>query len=163
MMRSWTETQALAERAARGAEVPFAQSARFGAAAARHLAENRDSAQLSKALNEPDVLLQLSLAVERAIESASTGTEVQHMPSGSVSLLQSYIESMPCSAEAQPDATGLVVRIDLSEPTTRKRPARVDVPDDLWAEMEALAKLTYVPDSAASRDKGAGAGLMELD
>ncbi|MEP1536809.1 MAG: hypothetical protein ABJQ34_05885 [Paracoccaceae bacterium] len=162
-MRSWAETQTLAERAARGAEVPFAQSAWFGAAAARHLAADRNADELSFVLSAPDALIKLSVAIERAIEKASMGVAEHHIHETPVDLVYSYVESMPCSADVKPDASGLVVRIDLSEPTKRDRPACVSVPDTLWARMEQLARLSLVPNSAASRDKEAGADLMKFD
>ena len=162
-LRPWTETQALAERAARGAEVPFAQSAWFGAAAARHLSTGRNPEDLSFVLAAPDALIKLSGAVERAIEKASMGVAEHRIDETPVDLVLSYLESMPCAAETRLGASGLVVRIDLAELTTRDRPADVPVPDALWSRMEQLARLSLVPNSAASRDKEAGADLMKFD
>ena len=163
MKRSWSETQAMAERAACGAEVPFAQAARFGAAAACHLAAGRDPAEIGLVLAAPDALVRLSLAVERLIERASMKPGAQEMAETPRDLALSYIESMPCAALVERGDTALHVNVDLASPAERIRPARVDVPDDLWAQMEMLAARTYVPDSAASREQGAGAGLMDLD
>lgn len=163
MMCSWSDIQAMADRAARGAEVPFAQSAWFGAAAARHLAAGRNPDDLSVVLSAPDRLIKLSLSVERAIEKASMGAAVQRIDESPIDLLRSYVESMPCAADAQFDAAGLVVRIKLGEQTKRERPSQVAVPDGLWAQMEELARQSYVPGNAASRDKEVGADLMKLD
>ena len=61
------------------------------------------------------------------------------------------------------DDHALSVRPNLAELTTRDRPADVPVPDALWSRMEQLARLSLVPNSAASRDKEAGADLMKFD
>ncbi|MEP6018109.1 MAG: hypothetical protein ABJ251_06460 [Paracoccaceae bacterium] len=162
-LRPWTETQALAERAARGAEVPFAQSAWFGAAAARHLATGRNPDDLSFVLAAPDALIKLSVAIERVVEKASMGVTEHRIDETPLDLVLSYLESMPCAVETRLGVSGLVVRINLAELTTRDRPADVPVPDALWSRMEQLARLSLVPNSAASRDKEAGADLMKFD
>ncbi|MCE8005924.1 hypothetical protein [Aestuariivita sp.] len=40
---------------------------------------------------------------------------------------------------------------------------RIEIPDDRWAELDAHAARTYVPDTAASRAQGAGAGQIDND
>ncbi|MHA6263601.1 hypothetical protein ACXYMO_10400 [Arenibacterium sp. CAU 1754] len=38
-----------------------------------------------------------------------------------------------------------------------------DVPADIWSELERLARMTFVPESEASRRAGAGAGEIDND
>lgn len=163
MMRSWSEVQAMAERSALGAGVPFAQAARFGAAAARHLSENRKPDMIAEALNAPESITALSLEVERAVEAASSRGQPYLIALNPRELAASFLQALPCDAVFEPVKDGLKAMVLLSDPQRRPRQARLDVPDMLWQQMEALAAQTYVPESEASRAQGAGAGLMELD
>ncbi len=162
-MRSWSETQALAERAALGAGVPFAQAARFGAAVARHLSEGRGPEMVAAALSQPSEIVALSLAVEEAVEAASRKQVPHVIVQKPAVLVASFLQSLPCDVELAPHADGLSATVRLDAQQKRARAARIDVPDALWSQMEVLAARTYVPESEASRARGAGAGLMELD
>lgn len=163
MNRSWSETQAIGERAALAVGVPFAQAARFGAAVARHLAENRPAQDVSDLLEAPDRILALSLQVERAIEAASLMTAPHEISETPHMLVASFLQSLPCGVRIEPAPGVLLVTVLLQEPPMRQRSARIDVPDALWEEMSRLAADTYVPESEASRLRGAGAELMQLD
>lgn len=163
MSRSWTETQALAERAARGAGVPFAQAARFAVGVARHLADNRPSDDILHAYENPDLISDIALDAERVTEAASVSGKAWTGHSDAPELLKSVIEALPCDSAVSIDGNQVHARLTLDEPSQKSRPARLFVPHALQTEMERLAKRTYVPDSAASREAGAGAGLMELD
>ncbi|MEM8578852.1 MAG: hypothetical protein AAGF60_13450 [Pseudomonadota bacterium] len=55
---SWSETRALATRAATGAGIPHAQARLYGASACRHLAAGGDPAALTEALTHPELLTQ---------------------------------------------------------------------------------------------------------
>jgi len=58
------------------------------------------------------------------------------------------------------------VTISRSRPdgTVRPRPDHIpDVPPAIWAQVQALAALTYVPATEASRLSGAGAGMTDND
>ncbi len=163
MMRSWYEVQSMAERAALGLGVPFSQAARFGAAVARHLAEGRPAGPLAELLEGPEQIIALSLEVERAVELASTSGATYRVSEGPQIVAASFMHSLPCDVRIEPALDGLDVRIDLETPQGRTRPTRIEVPNEVWDMMETLAARTYVPESAASQLKGAGAGLMELD
>lgn len=163
MNRSWTETQALAERAARGAGVPFAQAARFAAGVARHLAEGRDAADIAQALEDHEMILDISLDAERVIEAASIKGQPWSGKSDAPQLLKSVIEALPCASVVTFDGQQVQAKLMTAEPSKLARPDRLLVPGALLQQMDDLAKLTYVPDSAASRESGAGAGLMDLD
>ena len=39
----------------------------------------------------------------------------------------------------------------------------LDIDDAIWGELDAFAVRTYVPESAQSRDRGAGAGAIDND
>lgn len=163
MMRSWSEVQALAERAALGAGVPFAQAARFGAGVARHLADSRPHELVSQAFADADHIVALSLEVDRAIEAASTSANRYDIRAAPELLVASLMQALPCDVRLHPSEQGLAVTVMLDAAPSGQKPLRIDAPERLWSEMEALAALTYVPESAASRARGAGAGLMELD
>lgn len=154
----------MAERAALGAGAPFAQAARFGAGVARHLTEGRPAGLVSEAFEDPDQIIALSLEVDRAIEAASTSGAPYRVRTGPELLIASLMQALPCDVRLHPASeAGLAVTVRLDAAPTGQRPARIDVPDRLWSDMGALAARTYVPESAASQARGAGAGLMELD
>ena len=164
--RSWTEVQALAVKAATGAAVPPAQALAFGAMAARHLADGGAEAPLAEALRNPATILPLAHQIEAAIEAASVSGETVSIAQPDVAhrtMLISWLASLPCQAEITTLSDDIRVHLSLKDPSTRTRPARVTVGGALFDQMQDLAARTYVPDSAASRSGGAGAGLMELD
>lgn len=166
MQKSWTELQALAVKAALGAAVPPAQALAFGAMVPRHLADGGAQAQLIDALGTPDVIVTLAHKVEEIIETASLSARVvstQEADTGQRALLISWLASLPCQAGITNSAQDVHVHLSLTDPSTRSRPDRVTIAAPLFDVMQALAARTYVPDSAASRASGAGAGLMELD
>ena len=160
--RSWAETQSLAEKAALGIGVPFAQAARFGAATARHCAEGRPADVLLTVLDKPDAIIALSLEVERAVEAASLMRAPYEITDVSQTLAASFLQALPCDVALEPVSGGLSVSVHLQAPQKRPRPARLEMSQALWDRLQALAERTYVPDSAQSK-LGAGAGLMDLD
>ena len=50
-----------------------------------------------------------------------------------------------------------------SEPTHQPRSGGVEIQDDIWRELNLLAKRTYVPATEESRARGAGAGRTDND
>lgn len=163
MTLSWTEVQAMAERAALGAKVPFAQAARFGAAAARHIAEGRTAKALVDVLNDPEQIIALSTEVERAVESASSLGRSHLILQEPRELAASFFQSLPCDAKLELLPEGLKATVLLNDPQRRRRVTHLDVPDDLWMQMEALATGTHLPHGEMSPKRGVGAGLMQLD
>lgn len=164
--RSWTEIQALAVKAAAGADVPAAQALAFGAMLPRHLADGGAEGPLAAALRTPADIVSLAHRVESMIEMASLSPRTvtaQEDDAGLRALLISWLASLPCQADITASAAEVKARLSLSEPSTRTRPARITIGSALLAQLQDLAARTYVPDSAASRESGAGAGLMDLD
>ncbi|WP_299369155.1 hypothetical protein [uncultured Tateyamaria sp.] len=164
---SWTELQALGVKAASGAQVPPAQALAFGAMLARHLADEGDEAPVLRALEAPDTIVALAHAVERLVEAASispAGTaSTREGDAGRRALLVSWLNGLPCRSEVSVAGDTVRAMLSLVEPSTRARPVRIAVSQRLADALHDLAARTYVPDSAASRAGGAGAGLMELD
>jgi len=164
--KSWTEIQALAVKAATGAAVPPAQALAFGAMATRHLADGGSEAPLSEALNDSGTIVDLAHQIEAVIETASVSEQpvrVSEPDTGRRALLISWLASLPCQAETNATSAEIRVRLSLTDPSARTRPARVHIGTALFDQMQDLAARTYVPDSEASRASGAGAGLMDLD
>lgn len=164
--RSWTEIQALAVKAATGAAVPPAQALAFGAMATRHLADGGAEAPLADALRSPDTILTLAHQVEEIIETASISGQMVSIAAPNAAqraVLISWLASLPCQAEITTQSEEIRVRLSLRDPSARTRPARVAIGTQLFDQMQTLAATTYVPDSAASRAGGAGAGAMDLD
>lgn len=163
---SWTEVQALGTRAAAGAGVPAAQSLAFGATLARHLADGGAEAPVFHALDAPDSLVRMAHRIERIVEQASLSPrtiDVAEPDGGTRALLVSWLAALPCQAEIATQDDQVRIQLALTAPSTRSRPQRVEMTAALTARLTDLAARTYVPDSAASRATGAGAGLMELD
>lgn len=166
MSRSWAEVQALGTRAATGAGVPTAQALSFSGMLTRHLADGGAEKPISDALDQPESIVALALRVEEIVERASvTGHIISEKEDdlGQLTLLASWLHSLPCQAAVSVDASNLSAKLDLACASTRTRPDRVHVSDDLYCKMSDLAARTYVPDSAESRALGAGADMMELD
>ena len=164
--KSWTEVQTLAVKAATGGAVPVAQALAFGAMCARHLADGGAEAPLGEALRSPETILSLALQVERMVETASLSPRIvtaRENDAGRRALLVSWLASLPCQTEITANANEIQACLSLTDPSTRTRPARIALGAELFCRMQELAARTYVPDSAASRESGAGAGLMELD
>ena len=163
---SWTELHALAVKAATGAGVPAAQALAFGAMLPRHLAEGGSEKLLADALQSPDMIVSLAHQVETMIEGASLSPRLvtaQNPDAGQRALLVSWLASLPCQAEIVALPDGVQAYLSLTAPSSRERPARITISNDLFAQLEKLAALTYVPDSVASRAAGAGVGAMVLD
>lgn len=163
---SWsvTEIAALAAKAARGAGAPPLQAARFGQAAARHLAAGRDGGVLKAALAALPAgpVLQVPIALDAALACGQADAPL-HPGDVAPDFLCSYVECLPFQAALAQERDRLLLRVDLSHPAPQQRPARIICDADFIAELEHLAARTYVPDTAQSRARGAGAGLTDND
>lgn len=157
--RSANEVEVLAAKAARGAGAGPAQAAQFGAAAVRHLAQGRDIAALDAALDALPAgpILHVPLDIARIAEGARARGVLADAQSP---LAQSYVEALRWHAVLAADGT---LTLDLGRPAVRCALPRFDLPQDVAARWEALAARLLVPESAASRLKGAGAGLSDND
>ncbi|MEM8653106.1 MAG: hypothetical protein AAGF36_00055 [Pseudomonadota bacterium] len=163
---SWTEVQTLGVKAASGAGVPPAQALAFGAMLARHVADDGPQDAVKTALADPKRIVALAHRVETIVEAASVAAKpvaAVEEDAGTRAMLVSWLAGLPCKADLDVVGPKLRVRLALTEPSTRGRPERLYLTPELADQLNALAAKTYVPDSDASREGGAGAGLMELD
>jgi len=160
MTRSANEVSVLAAKAARGAGAPPAQAAQFGAAAVAHLAAGGDLDVLDAALAELPMgpIITLPLAISGVAEQAKGG-HAQGRIAPSL-LARSYAASLPYHAVL--DGEGMLV-LDFDVPATRSAPIRFALSDAVYEQWSALAAAMLVPESEASRLKGAGAGNSDND
>ena len=162
MTRSVNEISVLAAKAACAAGAPPAQAAQFGAAAGVHLGSGRAIDALCDALAAlPDgPVIALPLDLMRIAEHAQDGHARGFVAGIDPALLQSYLEALPYEARLLHNGT---VALDLNRPATSRALSRIDLTDHIYAEWNALAARLLVPESAASRLSGAGAGLTDND
>lgn len=172
MSYSANEIQALAAKAARGADFPVDQSDRFGRAAVQHLAAGGDEEALLAALADPSdsPILRLPLLIDDvfAASAAIAGPVELTLHPGDAALVESYARLLPIELSevtvvAREGTDRLRIAADLNAPATRKLPARIEMSDHLRAALTRLAVQTHVPASEASRLGGAGAGLSDND
>lgn len=156
------EVMVLATKAARGAGAPPAQAAQFGAAAAVHLATGQSEQDLHSALAAlPDgPIITLPLQIIRVAETAKAGRAQGELGSGRAALVQSYVSTLPYLAQLTPANE---IHLDLTKPAARNPVQRIDLAEATYAKWSALAAALLVPESAASRLSGAGAGLSDND
>ncbi len=163
MSRSANEVMALAAKAARGAGAPPAQAANFGLAAVAHLGEGRQVVELQQALAAlpGGPIIDLPLGIQAVAETADRGLARGLLDDGGfVGLTQSYVSVLPYAA-ALDDAD--ILTLDLNTPGKRRALTGVEVPVEVAADWHSLGARLLVPDSAASRQSGAGAGLSDND
>ncbi|MBW4707604.1 hypothetical protein KX928_07375 [Roseobacter sp. YSTF-M11] len=167
MSYSAAEISALATKAARGAGAPPEQAARFGRASVVHLAQNRAVEMLTDALDAlpGGVILWAPLAVDRALSSLAddpAGARVEAR--GHPALVQSYLEASPHGIVIERvDTDAFDISVTAAATGTSVPPVRLSDCDRCIAVMTTLAARTFVPESAASRLGGAGAGLTDND
>ncbi|WP_370401953.1 hypothetical protein [Sulfitobacter sp. JB4-11] len=166
MILSGNELMTLAAKAARGAGAPPQQAAEFGRAALCHMRAGRDTDQLLTALDAlpAGVILDLPLRLTRILEGAQ-GTKAQGtLPlTGTPDLIHSYIDALPYAVATTARGETIDITLSLDTPAPPIPPARITLPKPLATRMSALAAQLLVPDSAASREGGAGAGLTDND
>lgn len=164
MKVSANEVTTLATKAARGGGAPPAQATDFGRAALCHLIEGRAPEDLAEALNAlpKGPILSVPPAIARLVESAEGDQASGTFPDAD-DLLLSYAQSQPFAARIGRDGDRLTLTLQLSKPNPTRPVARVTLPDALYDQMQTLAAKTLVPESAASRLSGAGAGLTDND
>ena len=166
MKVSANEVLTLAGKAARGGGAPPAQAVAFGRAALCHLSAGRDPGDLSDALDAlpKGAILEIPLALSRLIEAAEGDTAKGLLSvSAPPALLLSYAEAQPFEVATEDTPSGLKLTLSLTNPNTPPPVARVELPDAMHAQLNDLAQKTLVPESAASRISGAGAGLTDND
>ena len=172
MTLSANEVQSLAAKAAKGAGFPPGQAESFGRAAVLHLADGRDARALSAALKDPhdSPILRLALLGDDILAActAMKGSAELTLNPDDAELALAYARLVPvrlkdCELTLRDDQPRLRVDADLGTPCRAKLPPRIDMPDALQAELQELARKTYVPATEASRRRGAGAGLTDND
>lgn len=164
MKASANEVMTLATKAARGGGAPPDQAASFGRAALCHLVADRAKDDLSTALDAlPDgPILDVPLGLLQMMESAEGMISKGAFPASD--LLISYLEAQPFGFEVIDQSDDeLTVRMMLNAPKSAKPIARITLPETLATKMQTLAANILVPDTAASRLSGAGAGLTDND
>lgn len=163
MICSANEVMTLATKAARGGGAPPAQATQFGGAALAHLIAARTISDLSNALIELPMgpIITHPLRIQELFEAVKETSVPAHVPYSD--LLRSYLEALPYDAKVISEGDRL--RIRLSNTMRQHAPpvSRFRLPQNLFAQMQTLAARTLVPDTAASRQSGAGAGLTDND
>lgn len=165
---AFAEASALIAQAARGAGFPLAQSMLFGKAAAGYLAQGGDDTVIAKALADPNdspVLRLAHLVVDLGRAMAATGTDVAlSIDPADSALAPHYAYQAPrrivsLTIEHRPAPAASVMRVVFApEAGGVPRPfGRVEIDPALWRHLKALAARMMVPDSATSRNRGAGA------
>lgn len=173
MKCSANEISSLAQKAAMGAGFPPGQAEQFGRAVSVHLGAGRAAGPLREALEDvaDSPILRLPLLMDDVLRAvALTGSEVSlTLHPGDEALALAYARLLPmrlvdCRVVPRDAAQArLELQADTETSARPALPARIDMPDDLYTFLNALAARTYVPASAASRAAGAGAGNIDND
>lgn len=153
----------MAAKAARGAGAPPEQAAEFGKAALMHLIAGRPAEDIETALAALPTgpILDLPVAIRRTLETAQEATATLLLPKEPPApLFLSYLEAQPFAVERAGEDQ---IVLHLKVPAAPMSILRVHPPNWLWAQMSDLARQILVPDTAASRAAGAGAGQIDND
>lgn len=160
MIRSGNEISALIAKAARGAGLPLGLAEDLAAAMPMNCGQTDVDASMSaliQHLRDPRSLLKLVAGLDEV--QATHGRLSLDLPcDGVVTALIRHRGTIvfDCASD------GLVLEVsDQFETQSLKGP--FDVHSETLAALDALAKLTYVPATEASRLAGAGAGLTDND
>lgn len=154
MKRSINEIEALAFKAARGADVPLGHAEDFARAVGMLAMTQPDKLDcVTDALRSEEVV-----AVPLAIDALRCGAE--RVPLSGSPLIAGYLDRATLDFGVLIQWDGANISLGGNVPRPTKGP--VAVPDQVWAALEAFAQKTYVPATAASR-AGAGAGAIDND
>lgn len=108
-------------------------------------------------------VIDYALAVDDALVRAGQAP-VMWAPASNETLMQSYIDALPFLTSLEISETGVqFLTIDFHKPHEKHPPKRIPTCEPLLSRMMALAENTFVPESKASRQAGAGAGLDDND
>lgn len=148
--RSGNEISALVLKAARGAGMPLGCAEEVSGAAV-HLAQMGQMAAVLVELNGP-------------FEPVSFAGGILHGGHGTLAAI-AWLDLLEAGQSVAPPAhvpvvmvLGLKLGREISPPV-----GPFDVPADIWDRLSDFAARTFVPESAASRSSGAGAGLLDND
>ncbi len=161
MTRAANELWGTAQKAARGAGFPVAQTQLFAAALLRHIAAGRPEDQIAQALIHTDEspILTLPALLDGALIEGRATLQGSLTPD----LALSYAETHAWQTQVVRAGRALHLICDGTRAAPRPLPERLHISDRLWAHLGQLAAKTYVPATAASRLSGAGAGLSDND
>ena len=162
----------MAQKAARGAGYPVGQAEDLGRVAAYLAGIQVEVTPVTRALQEQPEPLSVTwdgkdatVVSGAAIYVAPLACDVIAM-GGALTLANithaPLVSAMLCTREMTPWWEGPVLRQGDCEILPVK-PGPVDISDADWQIWCDLAAKTYVPESAASRASGAGAGLVDND
>ncbi len=163
MMHAANEVTTLASKAARGAGAPPAQAAMFGAATCAHLTAGRPTGTITDDLRclPQGPILDIPVLFQKLIESTPEDEVTAEWALSD--LLLSYLEAQPYLTKATRKNNRLQIHLSLRDPKQTTPITRVHLPAPLASELQRLAAKILVPDTAASRLSGAGAGLTDND
>ena len=172
-MLSLNEVEATLVKAARGAGLPLGVAEDFARFAAYLVATQRGAGAITRALAE-----------DHATPAIDWDADIPRIGSGSAAMVAPMVvdafamghDAVKLDNWAQAEITGaalachgIAMRWDglcVSRSDTEVLPCPtgpVSVPEADWQAWQSLAARTYVPESAASRSTGAGAGLTDND
>lgn len=165
---SWSaaEIYALATKAALGAGAPAAQAERFGRAASLHLMAGREADALAAALEALPAgpIVAIPLVIDAALARLGQSNLCTFRPLAEDDLLRSYVDALPFAAQLERGSEDeMILQVDVTRPQLRPTPRRISGCEWLVHHMHRLAERTFVPDSDASRQSGAGAGTSDND
>ncbi|WP_037969726.1 hypothetical protein [Sulfitobacter noctilucicola] len=166
MMCSANEVMTLADKAARGAGAPPAQATAFGNAALSHISAGCDQSELSAALRAlpSGPVMALPIKIMRLLEGADQAPLTAVIEPGAFAALElSYFYAQPYAVRGKTVEGCVHVSVDLKHPKGPPVLPRVEIGQSLYDEMQRYAARILVPETAASRLSGAGAGLTDND
>jgi hypothetical protein len=180
MRRSVNEIQVLVLKAARGAGVPLANAEDLANAVAGSIHTRPDVLrEVLGTLRGPLVAASLTdgttlngsfaLTGPAAIDLLLAGENavtIKPAPPGNLlaALVKDANRTHGVSLVISKAPSTATLEFSMSDAPPSKRPTGpVDVEDDIWSRLSALAAKTYVPASVASRSLGAGANLDDND
>lgn len=163
MKLSLNEFETAVRKAAVGAGLPWGLADELAAACVQVAAAGGEAAAEALWALEDDRLVREAPA---ALDAAASGEAARLAHHGHPALAHGYVRAAAAEYRlgfvADDDGAALLIR-QAGEVGAARPPARVAVNADDWARIGALAHRTYVPSTAESRAKGAGAGLTDND
>lgn len=172
-MRALAEIRAIVQRAALGAEIALAQAENLGQVAVFLAGTGRDLAPVAEALTAPKDPIDLCWDSDQITVTAGSVALIALVVRDAFAM---GVEKAVLAEEAQVPLVaamlaqaGFGIRLvgltierdgDAEVPVPQ---GPVDVPEPLWSVFERFAAKTSAPETDASRNSGAGAGLTDND
>lgn len=172
-MRALSEIGGMVQRAAHGAGIPLGQAEDLGRIAIYLARTDGPLSCISEALAEPMTPLDVNWTPDRITvasgPSALAAPVIRDAFAMGVTRAELPDTKGTRLVQAALALAGYVVAVSGPVLTLKSTVAPltpvgpVTVPDDIWQVWSDYAQKTYVPDSDASRVKGAGAGMTDND